>query len=97
MRAMTAAQVRMLRSVADGAVLRHFDVYGGYWWTERGKRLAAYGKSEHFPPLPIRALLERQLIVEEVNERPSSGYHEMSYSPTEAGRAALATLPAQDA
>lgn len=88
---LTKAQERMLHSVADEAVTRHFDVYGGYWWTERGKRLPAYGKSEKFPPLPIRYLLAGKLIAEGVNTRPHSGYHELPYVITEAGRAHLNT------
>lgn len=89
MSALSKAQQRMLASVADGEVTRHFDVYGGYWWTERGKRLAAYGKSEHFPPLPIRCLLARSLIILGPNERKFSGYHEADYALTPAGRSIL--------
>lgn len=86
MKQLSKAQWRMLESVADGEVCRHFDVYGGYWWTERGKRLPAYGKSEHFPPLPIRYLLQKSLIILGPNERKFSGYHEASYVLTPAGR-----------
>lgn len=87
---LTAVQLRMLQSVSDGAVQQNFDVYGGYWWTERGKRLPAYGKSGSFPPLPIRSLLERKMISEGENARVGSGSHRMPYVITEAGRAALA-------
>lgn len=86
---MTKAQLRMLRAVGDGAVERRFDVYGGYWWEERGKRLPAFGKSEHFPPLPIRYLLQSSLIVLGATEHPHSGYQVAKYSVTPAGRAAL--------
>lgn len=86
---LTKAQARMLQSVADNAVERRFDVYGGYWWVEREKRLPAYGKSEMFPPLPIRYLLEKRLIFQCANERVSSGFHRMKYAVTPAGQAYL--------
>jgi hypothetical protein len=87
---LTKAQQRMLRSVADLCVFAHFDIYEGYWWTERSKRLPAYGKSENFPPLPIRALLENGMIARGETARPVSGRHITPYELTDAGRAALA-------
>lgn len=86
MKPLSKAQWRMLDSVADGEVFRHFDVYAGWWWTERGKRLPCYGKSEHFPPLPIRGLLERKLIILGESVRVISGAHSAAYSLTPAGR-----------
>lgn len=91
-RKLTKAQARVLRSVAHEEVIRHFDVYGGYWWTERGKRLPAYGKTELFPPLPIRYLLAGELIAEGEDLRLRSGYHELRYVITNAGRAALSSV-----
>lgn len=90
---LTKAQARMLRSVADDQVARHFDVYGGYWWTERGKKLPAYGKSELFPPLPIRYLLDFNFIRSLETERVASGRHIAKYAITDAGRAALDPKP----
>ena len=87
---LTKAQRRMLQSVADGEVFRRFDVYAGYWWTERGKRLPAYGKSEHFPPLPIRFLAFGGFIAEGETVRPASGHDETPYVITPAGRALIA-------
>lgn len=86
---LTKAQRRTLKSISEMAVIRHFDVWGGYWWTERGKKLPRFGKSEHFPPLPIRYLLDGGLIAACENVRRASGYHEMLYEITPAGRAAL--------
>jgi hypothetical protein len=89
---LTKAQSRVLASVADGAVFMRFDVYAGYWWTERGKMFPCYGRSENFPPLPIRYLVEGGLIAKGETQRPASGYHEARYSLTAKGRAALRTL-----
>jgi hypothetical protein len=86
---LTKAQLRMLASVADWEVLSHFDVYGGYWWTERGTRLPAYGKSESFPPLPIRRLLELKFIGLGDSVRLTSGRRVSAYFITDTGRAAL--------
>ena len=86
---LTKAQARMLRSVADGEVLMHFDVYAGYWWTERGKKLPAYGKSEHWPALPLRYLLADGLVMRGDIRRPVSGAQEATYELTPAGRTAL--------
>lgn len=84
---LTKAQRRTLESVAENEVQMHFDVWAGYWWTERGKRLPSYGKSEHYPPLPIRYLLAGGLIAAGDRERVASGTHLMSYALTDAGRA----------
>jgi hypothetical protein len=86
---LTKAQARMLQSVADGEVQMRFDVYAGYWWTERGKRLPSYGKSEHFPPLPIRYLMQGGLIKRSEVVRKLSGQHVYAYYVTDAGRRAL--------
>lgn len=85
---LTKAQNRVLEAVADGEVWKHFDVYAGYWWTERDKRLPAYGKSDSFPPLPIRYLLAAKLINPGEDRRPFSGRCDMPYVLTDAGRAA---------
>lgn len=90
---LTKAQRRMLQSVADEQVARHFDVWGGYSWTERGKRLAAYGKSANFPPLPIRYLLDQKLIHLAADERVASGAHIARYYVTPAGRAVMEPAP----
>lgn len=86
---LTKAQRRMLQSVADDQVARHFDVYGGYWWEEANMRLPRFGTSGNFPPLPIRYLLEFGLVEKEEDERVSSGRHIGWYRITTAGRAAL--------
>lgn len=86
---LTKAQKRVLASVAAGEVAMHFDVYSGYWWTEGGKRLPSYGKSDLFPPLPIRYLADGGLIKRGETVRVYSGRQMTPYGLTDAGRAAL--------
>lgn len=95
MRKLSEAQRRVLCSAADGELHRCFDVYAGYWWTERGKRQKSYGRSEHYPPLPVRALLECGLIKLGETTRPYSGAQQTPYTITPAGRAALEASNAQ--
>lgn len=90
---LTAAQKRTLQAVAAGHVHMHFDVWGGYWWTEHGKRLPCYGKSEHFPPLPIRALLDTKRIERGEPDQIGSGWRRYPYSLTDLGRATLTQEP----
>lgn len=75
---LTKAQKRILRSVADGKVCMHFDVWGGYWWTEDGMR------SERSMPSPLRVLIDLGLVKREERIRVYSGRHKQEYSITEA-------------
>jgi len=89
---LTDAQKRVLKAVSEAAVELHFDVHGGYWWTERGWKMPAYGngKTDMFPPLPIRYLERAGLIEQRATSRPYPGRHLTVYGLTPAGRAALA-------
>lgn len=89
---LTKAQQRVLQAVADDEVKMHFDVYGGYWWTEHGKKMAAMGSKnpDWHAPLPLQALRTAKMVKLGEIERAYSGYHEMRYIATSAGRRALA-------
>lgn len=94
-KALTKAQRRVLQSVADDAVLMMFDVYGGYSWYERAARLPSYGggKSDAWPPLPIRYLLEKELIYRDDVEHVASGTQAYRYVITDLGPALLSGEP----
>lgn len=86
---LTAAQQRCLASVAAGTVHMHFDVYGGYSWTEGEYRTAGRLTSGD-APRPVLRLMALGLIEFGRVERPYSGCQITPYVLSEAGRAALA-------
>lgn len=85
---LTEAQLRCLASVAAGAVHMHFDVYGGYRWTN-GEHSTRERRSVHEAPKPISRLLALAMIEAGQVARPYSGHQITPYIITDAGREAL--------
>lgn len=81
---LTYAQRRVLRVMSQGdELIRHFDVWGGYNWVLEPLSVKVRKST-------VDALLRAKVIAEGNSERVFSGRQQMSYSLTDAGRAALA-------
>lgn len=85
---LTEAQKRCLASVAAGTVYMHFDVYGGYSWSE-GDNSTRAQKTPLHAPRPLARLTNLGLIELGRAERPFSGCQITPYVLTPTGRAAL--------
>lgn len=68
---LTLTQRRVLTRMRNGAsLLRHFDVYAGYWWQIDHDRVTS---------ATVEALKRKRLIVEGASERVFSGRQRMTY------------------
>lgn len=83
MNKLTEAQRRVLSKMADGIELvRHFDVWGGYWWNLEPM-------AEKVRKATVDALLRANTITLGNTERVFSGRQQTVYSLTPVGRLAI--------
>lgn len=79
----TRAQQSILNRMSEGEeLIRHFDVWGGYWWVLEPMSIRVRSTTVH-------ALLRDGAIAEGNSERVFSGRQQMSYSLTDAGTASV--------